>query len=171
MEFFSIFTHKSHTKNDNDACMSFLGFRLHLQGTRTIIDNLDTGYEVTPILTSYSGIGDCYRTTLQQEGVPGFYKGFGALVLQFAAHVAVIKIAKVMLTELGRLLSGGGGNSSPKASSPQEEIITESFRPQSYPYSQQQIPPYPHQRYPCYPPTEPPPASSPSGNPQLFWTH
>lgn len=149
--------------------------RLHLQGTRTIIDNLDSGYEVTPILTSYSGIRDCYRTTLQQEGVPGLYKGFGALVLQFAAHVAVIKIAKVMLTELGRLLSGGGGsggttNGSPKPPSPHEEIITESFRPQSYPYSQQQIPPYPRQHYPHYPPTESLPANSPI-DPQFFWTH
>lgn len=149
--------------------------RLHLQGTRTIIDNLDTGFSVTPILTSYSGIGDCYRTTLQEEGIPGFYKGFGALVLQFAAHVAVIKLAKVMLTELGRLLSGGGGGSgSPKAPSPQEEIITESFRPQSYPYAQQQIPPYPRQHYPRFPPTEQLPANTPSGDgshPQFFWSN
>lgn len=130
---------------------------------------------MTPILTSYSGIRDCYRTTLQEEGIPGFYKGFGALVLQFAAHVAVIKLAKVMLTELGRLLSGGGGgNGSPKPPSPQEEIITESFRPQSYPYAQQQIPPYPRQQYPRYPPTELPPASTPSGDgghPQFFWSN
>ena len=27
--------------------------RLHLQGTRSIIDNLDSGIEVTPILTRY----------------------------------------------------------------------------------------------------------------------
>lgn len=146
-----------------------------MQGTRTIIDNLDSGYEVTPILTSYSGIRDCYRTAIQQEGVPGLYKGFGALVLQFAAHVAVIKLAKVMLTELGRLLSGSGGagGNSPKPPSPQEEIITESFRPQSYPYSQQQIPPYPHQSYPRFPPNELPPANSPTdgAHPQFFWTH
>ncbi|KAE8749764.1 hypothetical protein FOCC_FOCC003504 [Frankliniella occidentalis] len=148
--------------------------RLHLQGTRTIIDNLDSGYAVTPILTSYSGIRDCYRTTIQQEGVPGLYKGFGALVLQFAAHVAVIKLAKVMLTELGRLLSGSGGNGSPKPPTPQEEIITESFRPQSYPYAQQQIPSYPRQQYPRYPPTDLSHASTPSGDaahPQFFWTH
>lgn len=29
--------------------------RLHLQGTRTIVDNLDTGYSVLPILTNYEG--------------------------------------------------------------------------------------------------------------------
>ncbi|XP_069697716.1 mitochondrial outer membrane protein SLC25A46-like isoform X2 [Periplaneta americana] len=78
--------------------------RLHLQGTRTIIDNLDSGYEVIPILTSYEGAGDCYETTLQQEGVAGLYKGFGALILQFAAHVAVIKLTKLVLTEISSML-------------------------------------------------------------------
>lgn len=29
--------------------------RIQLQGTRTIIDNLDSGYSVVPILTSYEG--------------------------------------------------------------------------------------------------------------------
>lgn len=29
--------------------------RLHLQGTRTIVDNLDTGVSVLPILTNYEG--------------------------------------------------------------------------------------------------------------------
>lgn len=78
--------------------------RLHLQGTRTIIDNLDSGYEVIPILTSYEGARDCYVTTVQQEGVAGLYKGFGALILQFVAHVAVIKLTKVVLTEISSLL-------------------------------------------------------------------
>jgi solute carrier family 25 protein 46 len=79
-------------------------YRLHLQGTRTIIDNLDSGYEVIPILTSYEGAVDCYMTTLQQEGRAGLYKGFGALVLQFVAHVAVIKLTKFVLTEITHML-------------------------------------------------------------------
>lgn len=49
--------------------------RLQLQGTRTIIDNLDTGYSVVPILTSYEGAVDCCRSTIASEGVPGLYKG------------------------------------------------------------------------------------------------
>lgn len=48
--------------------------RLHLQGTRTIIDSLDTGFEVTPILTSYGGVLDCLRTTVDEEGFSGLYK-------------------------------------------------------------------------------------------------
>lgn len=49
--------------------------RLQLQGTRTIIDNLDSGYSVVPILTNYEGATDCYRSTIASEGVSGLYKG------------------------------------------------------------------------------------------------
>lgn len=88
--------------------------RLHLQGTRTIIDNLDSGREVIPILTSYEGPIDCYDTTLRQEGVSGLYKGFGALVLQFTAHTALIKLTKFVLTQATQLLR----SSSPPPLSP-----------------------------------------------------
>lgn len=78
--------------------------RLHLQGTRTIIDNLDTGRSVTPLLTGYSGAIDCYRSIITSEGALGLYKGFGALVMQFAVHVVVLKATKWILTEVGNLL-------------------------------------------------------------------
>ncbi|XP_043277147.1 solute carrier family 25 member 46-like [Venturia canescens] len=78
--------------------------RLHLQGTRTIIDNLDTGRSVTPLLTGYSGAVDCYRTIISTEGPLGLYKGFGALVLQFAVHILVLKATKWILTEVGSVL-------------------------------------------------------------------
>nr|CAD7424194.1 unnamed protein product [Timema monikensis] len=92
--------------------------RLHLQGTRTITDNLDSGYEVTPILTSYEGVWDCYYTTLTQEGAAGLYKGFGALVLQFAAHVAVIKFTRLVLTEVSALVQSKPSLSSPPIMTP-----------------------------------------------------
>lgn len=78
--------------------------RLHLQGTRTIIDNLDTGRSVTPLLTGYSSAVDCYRTIISTEGPFGLYKGFGALVLQFAVHFMVLRATKWVLTELGTIL-------------------------------------------------------------------
>lgn len=77
---------------------------VHFQGTRTIIDNLDTGVSVTPILTGYEGFMDCYNTTLVKEGVGGLYKGFGALVLQLAAHLAIIKMTTWVVTEVSNLL-------------------------------------------------------------------
>lgn len=78
--------------------------RLHLQGTRTIVDNLDTGRSVLPILTNYHGPIDCYESCLKNEGFFGLYKGFGALILQYAAHIAVIKITHFILTEVTILL-------------------------------------------------------------------
>ncbi|XP_030381305.1 solute carrier family 25 member 46 [Scaptodrosophila lebanonensis] len=79
--------------------------RIQLQGTRTIIDNLDNGYAVVPILTNYQGAIDCYRTTIISEGFAGLYKGFGAMVLQFAAHVAVIKLAKWIVGQIQEVIS------------------------------------------------------------------
>ncbi|PSN54025.1 hypothetical protein C0J52_14572 [Blattella germanica] len=118
--------------------------RLHLQGTRTIIDDLDSGYEVIPILTSYEGTMDCYEQTLQQEGASGLYKGFGALILQFAAHVAVIKLTKLVLTELTNLL-----RTTPKPQMPQPDLAKvttplegHSKLPPGYQYTQQTYLPY-----------------------------
>ncbi|XP_046388060.1 solute carrier family 25 member 46-like [Ischnura elegans] len=78
--------------------------RIHLQGTRTITDNLDSGMEVLPILTSYKGASDCYETALSSEGSLGLFKGFGALVFQYSVHIAFLHVAKVVLTEVSNLL-------------------------------------------------------------------
>jgi len=75
-----------------------------VQGTRTIIDNTDSGLEVLPIITRYDGAFDCYTTIISEEGFAGLYKGFGALVLQYALHVALLKI-----TRLGFDLMAPGG--------------------------------------------------------------
>lgn len=79
--------------------------RIQLQGTRTIIDNLDSGYSVIPILTSYEGFVECYRSTVSSESIAGLYKGFGALILQFAAHVAVIKLSKWIIGQITEIVS------------------------------------------------------------------
>lgn len=78
--------------------------RLHLQGTRTIIDNLSDGRSVLPILTNYSGAIDCYEKCIATEGTSGLYKGFGALILQYIAHIALIKLSRFVLSEIGDLL-------------------------------------------------------------------
>lgn len=56
-------------------------------------------------MTSYEGAIDCYRTTLATEGISGLYKGFGAMILQFAAHVAVIKLTKWIVTQITEICS------------------------------------------------------------------
>jgi len=69
--------------------------RLHLQGTRTIIDDTDKGYGVVPLCTSYDGVTDCFNTIQRQEGFSGFYKGFGALCLQYFVQFIILKGAKI----------------------------------------------------------------------------
>jgi len=53
--------------------------------------------EVTPILISYSGTLDCIRTTIEEEGTGGLYKGFGALVLQYGLQILLIRTVKLVL--------------------------------------------------------------------------
>ncbi|XP_033348947.1 solute carrier family 25 member 46-like [Bombus vosnesenskii] len=78
--------------------------RLHLQGTRTIIDNLDTGRSVTPLLTGYSSARDCYSTIISTEGPLGLYKGFGALMLEFTVNIIIVRVIKWAFTELRTVL-------------------------------------------------------------------
>ncbi|XP_077318424.1 mitochondrial outer membrane protein SLC25A46 [Lithobates pipiens] len=74
--------------------------RLHIQGTRTIIDNTDLGYEVLPINTQYEGMRDCINTIKREEGMLGFYKGFGAVVVQYTLHATVLQITKLIYSSL-----------------------------------------------------------------------
>jgi len=77
--------------------------RLHLQGTRSIIDNLDTGREVVPILTRYEGVTDCFNTVLQQEGFSGLFKGFGAVILQYTVHFLIIKFSSKIISQVAQV--------------------------------------------------------------------
>jgi len=74
--------------------------RLHLQGTRSIIDDLDTGREVVPILTRYEGVADCFSTILQEEGFRGLFKGLGALLLQYGVHFLIIKFSSKIISQV-----------------------------------------------------------------------
>lgn len=74
--------------------------RLHVQGTRTIIDNTDLGFEVLPINTQYEGMRDCINSIRQQEGTLGFYKGFGTILIQYTLHAAVLQITKMIYATL-----------------------------------------------------------------------
>ena len=78
--------------------------RMHLQGSRAIIDNLDTGTEVMPIMTRYEGFFDCLSTLLQEEGTMGLFKGFGAVILQYALHFAVLRASVGIVIETSKLL-------------------------------------------------------------------
>uniref|UniRef100_A0A8P4KBU9 Solute carrier family 25 member 46 n=1 Tax=Dicentrarchus labrax TaxID=13489 RepID=A0A8P4KBU9_DICLA len=86
--------------------------RLGLQGTRTIIDATDGVVAVgnggsplvLPVNTQYDGFSDCLHAIRRKEGVGGFYRGFGALAMQYALHGALLAAARTVLRLL--LLDG-----------------------------------------------------------------
>uniref|UniRef100_A0A672IBY0 Solute carrier family 25 member 46 n=1 Tax=Salarias fasciatus TaxID=181472 RepID=A0A672IBY0_SALFA len=81
--------------------------RLALQGTRTIIDATDGAVAagnggsplVLPVNTQYDGVHDCLHAIRRKEGGAGFYRGFGALLAQYALHDLVVYV-KIVKTEL-----------------------------------------------------------------------
>jgi solute carrier family 25 protein 46 len=77
--------------------------RLFVQGTRTIVDNLDkTGVGCVPINTRYLGLFDCCRTIIETEGTwgRGFYKGIGFLILKFGLIYASAHCLKILIEKL-----------------------------------------------------------------------
>ncbi|XP_040012892.1 solute carrier family 25 member 46 [Xiphias gladius] len=86
--------------------------RLGLQGTRTIIDATDGVVAagnggsplVLPVNTQYDSFSDCLHAIRRKEGGAGFYRGFGALVAQYALHGALLAAARTLLRLL--LLDG-----------------------------------------------------------------
>jgi len=79
--------------------------RLQLQGTRSIIDNLDSGTEVLPILTRYEGVMDCFDTVVQEEGLSGLFKGFGAVLVQYAVHFFILKCSTRITSHITTIFS------------------------------------------------------------------
>ncbi|KAK3773005.1 hypothetical protein RRG08_036338 [Elysia crispata] len=79
--------------------------RLYVQGTRTIIDNTDSGLGVVPINTRYDGFVDCFTSILKEEGLQGLYRGMGALVLQYAVHALILRLAKLLFEKLSQELN------------------------------------------------------------------
>ncbi|XP_048255089.1 mitochondrial outer membrane protein SLC25A46-like isoform X1 [Haliotis rufescens] len=98
--------------------------RMYVQGTRTIIDNTDIGIGVLPISTGYEGFVDCFKCILLEEGPFGFYKGFGALVLQYALHAAILKMAKYLFEKLSHELSPRRRHQTPQRMSSYEAPYT-----------------------------------------------
>ena len=61
--------------------------------------------EVTPILSRYEGLADCFTTILQEEGFSGLFKGFGAVMLQYSVHFLIIKFSSKMVAAVATVLS------------------------------------------------------------------
>ena len=110
--------------------------RLLLQGTRTIIDNTDSGLGVVPIITRYEGVTDCFISIIREEGVAGLYKGFGALTLQYGIHMALLRMTHWIFRRLSREMRH------------LQQAQGELQMPQTSPAQPSQIPRYYDARYP-----------------------
>ncbi|TKR94114.1 hypothetical protein L596_008444 [Steinernema carpocapsae] len=68
--------------------------RMYIQGTRTLIDNLDTGTSAISITVKYTGFFDCLRTVVNKEGFWALYGGFGALALQCGLNFMLLRLVR-----------------------------------------------------------------------------
>lgn len=71
--------------------------RLHLQGTRAIVDNVLDARSVIPYYAGYSNAQQCVEALVDSEGAPSFWKGASALVIQYTARFAVIHTIRVVM--------------------------------------------------------------------------
>lgn len=90
---------------------------LYIQGTRTIIDNVDETTVLLPVLTNFDGFSDCYQSILKLEGNIGLYKGLGAIILQYSAHYLIFRVLQYLLREFQ---TGGRGSSTRRTRGPQK---------------------------------------------------
>ena len=76
--------------------------RLFVQGTRTIVDNLDKTGGCVAINTRYTGFFDCCRTIIETEGNfgRGFFKGIGFLILKFGLIYTSAYCLKILIERL-----------------------------------------------------------------------
>lgn len=74
--------------------------RLCLQGTRTLIDNVDSPGAISPVISDHDGFLECYKSLIVEETTSGLFKGFGALVLQYLVHFAFLKLSRAVIDQL-----------------------------------------------------------------------
>ncbi|KAM3721336.1 Mitochondrial outer membrane protein [Dirofilaria immitis] len=71
--------------------------RLYIQGTRTLIDNLDSGITAISITAKYVGFFDCFKTIINRESFWSLYAGVGALGLQYILHLCLLRFIRTVV--------------------------------------------------------------------------
>jgi hypothetical protein len=60
--------------------------RMTCQGMPVLVDNVQTGLDISFVTTFYRGFGDCVAVIWESEGVFGFFRGYSALLLRYLLH-------------------------------------------------------------------------------------
>ncbi|CAD6186516.1 unnamed protein product [Caenorhabditis auriculariae] len=68
--------------------------RMYIQGTRTLIDNMDTGVSAVSMSVKYSGFFNCLKQVVEREGVRALYAGVGALALEYMLHSGLQQLVR-----------------------------------------------------------------------------
>ncbi|CAA21607.2 Solute carrier family 25 member 46 [Caenorhabditis elegans] len=78
--------------------------RMYIQGTRTLIDNMDTGLSAVSMTVKYSGYFDCVRQVLETEGFWALYAGVGAVLLEYSLHQGLQQLVRACFDRGSELL-------------------------------------------------------------------
>lgn len=78
--------------------------RMYIQGTRTLIDNMDTGLSAVSMTVKYSGFFDCTRQVLETEGFWALYAGVGAVLLEYSLHQGLQQLVRACFDRGSELL-------------------------------------------------------------------
>uniref|UniRef100_A0A0X3PSK3 Solute carrier family 25 member 46 n=2 Tax=Schistocephalus solidus TaxID=70667 RepID=A0A0X3PSK3_SCHSO len=122
--------------------------RLCVQGTRTLVDNMDTGVSVLPIVSAFDGPLDAIRSALHSSsGLLGLYRGFGALAMQYALQAAFLMGVKAAYERLLCCYSSPQPHFRPL---PADRHYEGQPTPERQPQQQQQQQPQQQQQVPTY---------------------
>ncbi|CAB3408680.1 unnamed protein product [Caenorhabditis bovis] len=78
--------------------------RMYIQGTRTLIDNMDTGLSAVSITVKYTGFFDCFKQILENEGFWALYAGVGAVFLEYLLHSGLQQLVRACFDRGSELL-------------------------------------------------------------------
>ena len=83
--------------------------RMTCQGMPVLVDNIQTGLDITFVTTFYRGFTDCISVIWESEGVFGFFRGYSALLLRYLLHGGLLfllwrieRTANAKLKEISR---------------------------------------------------------------------
>lgn len=77
--------------------------RLYIQGTRVLTDNMDHGRGVLGVQFKYNGLFDCFWQILRDEGSLAFFRGFGALMLQYSVMYVGLRVMGFALKSVSKM--------------------------------------------------------------------
>ncbi|GMT28263.1 hypothetical protein PFISCL1PPCAC_19560, partial [Pristionchus fissidentatus] len=98
--------------------------RLYVQGTRTLIDNMDTGIMTISMKVKYDGFFHCFKSIIQNEGWWALYAGVGAVVLEYALQSCLHQVIRACFERGSEGMRRAMGASTDQMSPP---IMRETF--------------------------------------------